>query len=233
MNTAGHHIRFTPYREVFQEDIEEFGNHYSKCIVGFEHKDKKGKDTEPHYHIYFETDTIPDTIRNRFKRIMRIPAGQKGRANKYFALSLNWSRPEYVCKMGEIVYKKGYSDDEIAEFVKVGAEKWLKEENLKEKIPEHEAAPPAEKKKEKCSEWDILICYFTAMPPLERPGTIFGYKQKICYKFIKEMRPIPRKGDLERYSFSLYAWFMAARNESDEKLNTIINEYLAMDHRAL
>jgi len=232
MKTDGHHIRFTPYREVFQEDIEEFGNHYSKCIVAFERKDKKGKDTEPHYHIYFETDTIPDTIRNRFKRIMKIPAGQKGRANKYFALFSNWSRPEYVCKMGEIVYRKGYSDDEIDELIKVGAEKWLKEENLKEKTPELEA-PLAAQKKEKVSEWEVLICFFTSMPPTERPGTIFGYKQKICYKYIKEMRPIPRKGDLERYAFSLYGWFMAARLDNDEKLNTIINEYLASENRVL
>jgi len=225
------HIRYTPYREVFQEDLEEFGNHYSKCIIGFERKNKKGEYAEPHYKIYFESETISDTISKRFNRIMKIPAGQKGKANKYFSLFSQWRRPEYVCKMGEIVYKKGYSDDEIAEYVKLGAEKWLKEENLKEKILTSEAAPPADKKKEKYSEWEILICYFTAMTPDERPATIFGFKQKICYKFIKEMRPIPRKGDLERYSFSLYGWFMAARNDNDERLNTIINEYLASDQR--
>lgn len=118
------HLRFTPY------DISgytfDFLNVYDRYIIAYEDKDKHGDPAPPHYHIYIETDYGESSVRNEARSAFKIPVGQRGKANKWFALATKWKDPGYVCKYDDIRGTKGYTEKEIMDYVITGKQRYLK-----------------------------------------------------------------------------------------------------------
>lgn len=127
------HLRFTPY-DISGYTFDFLESYASLYIVAFEDKDKYGKPTEKHYHVYIETDYDLQTVRKEAKTALKIPTtGGRGRNNKYFAFISNWQDPGYVCKWNEVVRSKGYSEKQIMDYVISGKQKYL---NKVEKSPD-------------------------------------------------------------------------------------------------
>jgi len=118
------HLRFTPY------DISgytfDFLGVYDRYIIAYEDKDKYGDPTPPHYHVYIETDYGVSSIRNDARTALKIPVGQRGKANKWFALISDWKDPSYMCKYNDIRGTKGFSEKEIVDLVIQGKKTYLK-----------------------------------------------------------------------------------------------------------
>lgn len=216
------HIRYTPVNGVFIDDITTFAQHYESALVAYEDKDKMGNPVKPHYHMLIQSECQKPALVERLRRILKIPAGGRGVNNKHYACMANWRRPEYIAKWGDIVYHKGWLEEDIAKAIEEGRNKYLFQPQPQPATVEEVPTEPREVIKH--TEYEKLICYFNAME--SKPATILGYKQKIAFKYLMEMRPIPRVGDLERYAFSLFAWFNAAKMDNEDKLRGIIADYL-------
>lgn len=210
------HLRFTPDEKVSDENLAKFCSKYEKYIVAREQYDKNGEAVKPHYHVYIECDLDIDSLRYNFKKAMCIPTGGQGRNNKYYSIK-QWNIGEigYIVKQGDIKFQAGFKMEDILQ-KKI-------EVKLKEKNSETEA--PRAEKKEREDEWTKLMNHCIELKD-ERPTTILGYKQVICKYYLKRLKPVPRTGDLNRYSFSLFAIFKTKYCEDSEKLNVVVNEYI-------
>lgn len=113
------HLIFTPH------DLSGYTfdwlERYDKFIVA---KEYGKKENHLHYHILIETDAKKDTVRDMAKLRLRIPAGQRGKESKYYALLSDWKDPAYICKSNDIQIFKGYSEKQIMEFVIEGKNKY-------------------------------------------------------------------------------------------------------------
>ena len=121
------HIRFTPY-DISGYDFNWLIDDTTRFIVAREDKDKKGQPTEPHYHIYGETEYTDDSIRNRIRKYFKIPAGGKGTNNKYYGTDWKWEDISYVCKYDDVKQSKGFSDAELLRLAADGKQKYLKKD---------------------------------------------------------------------------------------------------------
>lgn len=212
------HLRFTPDEKVSDENLAKFVSKYEKYIVAREQHDKNGEAVKPHYHMYIESDMDIDTVRYNFKKVLSIPTGGQGRNNKYYSIK-QWNVGEigYIVKQGDIKFQAGFKMEDILQ-KKI-------EVKLKEKNTDSEAPRAEKKKEEREDEWTKLMNHCIELKD-DKPTTVLGYKQVICKYYLKRLRPVPRTGDLNRYSFSLYAIFRSKYCELEDKLNVDVNEYL-------
>lgn len=134
---------FTP-RDISGYDFG-FLSFYEKHIVAFEDHNKEGGETNKHYHVYIETSYGPLTVRNAVKANFKIPAGGKGKNNGYYSLHVNWDDIGYICKYGDIRSSKGFSEEQILEFVVSGKKKYLQKVEGGELRGEVAPAPRSEK----------------------------------------------------------------------------------------
>jgi len=199
-----YHFRFTPYDLVF--DLIAFCNLFTTCVAGYETKSKFGTEAEPHFHIYIETDMGHDTIVNYAREHLKIPKGQRGKANKWFACK-NWNDDyAYFVKYGQVKYQKNLNVTQ--EKIEEGYNKYIKPflNDAITLIKKENAGEDDGKKgggKARQDEWTAL---FMAQPPTDstQDWTPINWRQWICKYYIARIRPIPRTGDLMRYSVSLY-----------------------------
>ena len=127
------HYRFTPAPKgspvVSNYDLSGAMDRYGKIVIGYEDKDKYGNTIVPHYHIFGITDESESTTRNWWRDKLSIPKTTRGKASAYSCLEWNkydTPEPSYVCKWGSIYGSKGYSPDEIEDYIEKGRVKFLK-----------------------------------------------------------------------------------------------------------
>lgn len=117
-----YHLRFTPY------DLSgytfEWLERYQKYIVAREDVEDDGTPLL-HYHILIDTDAHKDTVRDMVKTKLPIPAGGRGKNNKYYALIADWKDPGYICKYNNVEKTKGFTEKELLDFVVSGKKKYL------------------------------------------------------------------------------------------------------------
>lgn len=135
------HIRFTPY------DISgytfDFLNQFAGYIVAYEDKDKKGKPTQPHYHILVDTDYGSKTVRDAFVAACKIPKSTRGKNNAYYGMFSDWQQPDYICKYNDIRESKGFTEKQILDYVISGKNKYLvKVEDVELRGKKAPATPP-------------------------------------------------------------------------------------------
>lgn len=203
-----YHFRFTPHDLDF--DLRAFVESADKYIVGFENKDKQNKQCEPHYHIYMETKYTRDTVVNWAYKHLGIKKGQKGTANKYFAVK-NWDDDiSYFCKGSNVQLFKGFDMETIDACALLGYQKYI-QPYLNDMItvikgtepdsgtPASEASPTAPRK----DEWTLL---FMAQPEMDISANWepIDWRKWICKYYLARTRPVPRTGDLYRYAISLH-----------------------------
>lgn len=110
-----YHLRFTPY-ELPTDNLEGFCDKYNRHIIASERFKRDGvTPTEQHYHVWIDSDLDLDSIRTAFKKAMHIPAGGRGRNNKYYSLEVyrNGEDVTYITKQKVIVACKGFDKLEL------------------------------------------------------------------------------------------------------------------------
>lgn len=166
-----------------------------------------------HYHICFRVEACEQTIRTRILSALNIPKTGRGKGNTHYTLKWdaykNWS-PEYPAKSGDIISSKGFTEDEIEDAIFRGSIKYNKQvdENNKganidvsqDMCQATVASPPPAS----ACEWDRLLhAYKQSDKSLDR--SCVNIKRWIKSYYLLRSRPIPRDGDLKRWSYSLYA----------------------------
>lgn len=140
------HVRFTPY------DISgytfEWLSEYSKFILAQEDVDDNLQPLQ-HYHIYIETTKHIDTVRDKLKKYLCIPAAGRGVNNKYYALISKWEDIAYIVKYNNILKSEGYTESELMKYVISGKKKYLEKERKTELRGEIAPAALEVPKKEK------------------------------------------------------------------------------------
>lgn len=217
------HIRATPYQ--FDYDLSGVTRHSDKYVVVTE---KGGLTFKPHFHIAMYTDVCKKTLDNAIRRAFNIPQEGKGKASKFFANKYDAytdPTPEYVCKdlfdpsgTHLVPYAvNGYTPAEVQEFIKAGRAKYGPgTEYHRKKYPElyrSESAnsTPVEGPKSETAlkgEWEKLLeAYEEAFykDPKRSDDTILSIRSFIKHYYLARSRPIPRAGDIQRYSYSLWA----------------------------
>lgn len=123
------HLRFTPHPKgldaITDYDMSGALARSTKHIVAHETHTKDNQDTIPHYHVWIETDVCEKTLRSSIAKGLKIPTLTRGKTNGYYSLQL-WTDPLYICKQGSILMSKGFSPEQIQEYVEKGKEKFLK-----------------------------------------------------------------------------------------------------------
>jgi len=85
------------------------------------------KDNILHYHLYAETDVCEKTVRNYVTEALGIPKLKRGQSNGYYCLKYDAytnPNPRYVLKDGKVLSKKGYTEEELVDMTKQGAEEF-------------------------------------------------------------------------------------------------------------
>lgn len=99
--------------------IKSLIDKYGKGIASFENPEDKN----PHFHIWMETDSTVQSVRDKFKRMFEVSG------NAEYSMSTKDGSLKYICKDGEIVYNNWFSDEEI----RVAKESWVPDEEFKSK----------------------------------------------------------------------------------------------------
>lgn len=226
------HIRVTPYD--LDYDLSGVIANAEKYIVVSE----TGKQTlKPHFHIWLITDVCKATINNHVKRYFKVPPGKRGHESKYYSCYYDTYKdpsPEYICK--ELDYTDsefkglecyhGYTPEEIEQFMIDGKRKYgpgseyfrkkHPELHWKEKaansIPAESEDPksePALSKHTPKDEWKRLSEGFEEFYyPNKKSLNMPDIARWIKHYYLARFRPIPRTGDLRRYSYSLWAIYV-------------------------
>jgi len=207
------HIRFTPAGQEF--DLSGLLVNTIRYIVS------KEQATKEHYHICFETKQCEETIRARVLTTLNIPKSGRGQGNTHYCLKWDkykkWS-PEYAAKSGDIVSYFGYTEDDIEDAIFRGSIKYNKtvDENSKGTSidlsnPVHEVTEPRTTQ----SEWERLLDSYRKSG---HSGSMVNIKRWIKSNYLLRQKPIPRDGDLKRYSYSLYAIINNKTSEDDQQV---------------
>lgn len=136
------HLRLTPSPKdlpAITPDLSGMLGRFEKYVLSHE----VSKDSIPHYHLYGETDECEKTVRTHIVATCKIPIVGRGKVNGYYCFKFNqYSRPspEYVCAEGDIRASKGYTQEEIAEYIEAG-KKYIGNKTLDRQIlPASEAS---------------------------------------------------------------------------------------------
>jgi len=121
------HVRFTPAPKglpvIETYDLSGIETKFEKVIITHE----ESKDKIPHYHIWIESDVCEKSVRNYVVEALRIPKCKRGQTNGYYVLKFDaYTKPSpaYVLKEGNVLCKKGYTEEEIAEYIAEGESKF-------------------------------------------------------------------------------------------------------------
>lgn len=115
--------RFTPYD--LSGHTFAFLEKFTRYIVAYEDKNKKGEARNPHYHIFIDTNDGIKTVRDSIKTGLSIPPVGPGKINKYYSCIPEWKDPGYICKWNDIRHSKGFSERELMDLVISGKQKYL------------------------------------------------------------------------------------------------------------
>lgn len=206
---------------------------FTVALAGYETTNKFGGPTEPHFHIYIETEVTRDTIINYAYKLLGIKKGQKGTANKYFACK-NWNDDiGYFVKSGTITYTHNITvlPEKIEEGYNMYIKPYLndmitviKQEASEPGSPASGASPTAARKPPK-DEWSLL---FMAQPQMETTANWepIDWRKWICKYYLARTRPVPRTGDLFRYAISLHILRKSKGAKLENILDTEVNNYV-------
>lgn len=196
------HLRFTPQGTSY--DISGLLLTVPRYVIAKE----VGTETEKaHYHVYMETDRCEKSLRNDIIKYLQIPKMARGQANTYYCLKVDCYKdpsPAYVCKDGVIIDYKGYTEGEIQNYEVKGAVKFNKQcapDTVQSRLVFVDAKIAPTKQQ---SEWDKLLCAVYDRSDF-KSMTIPDIKRYIKHFYLRQTKPIPRDGDLARYSYSIYA----------------------------
>jgi len=204
------HVRFTPL-DLSGYDISEFCKGFEKYIVAVEKGAPGAGQQSEHYHIYLETNVTKKTVDNRIHKYLNVPSsGGRGKNSKYFSNKYNeytFPSPEYIVKDGKIVEYQGYTQEQIDKYETFGRAKYghknvdvdLNSGELCVQPPQQNTPAP---KRE--SEWDKLLDWYEEQPNYQQMDMVQIRKMIMTY-YLKQRKPIPRSGDLGRYTYSLWA----------------------------
>lgn len=103
----------------------DFLEKFSRYIVAYEDKNKKGETVEPHYHIFICTDDGIKTVRDSIKDGLKIPPAGRGKNNKYYSCIPEWNDIGYICKWNDIRKSKGFTEAVLMQLVVSGKQKYL------------------------------------------------------------------------------------------------------------
>lgn len=222
------HLRFTPNDEILHYDlsglIQNLGAARYALVYEYgvdNHEDFKKRS---HYHLYFELThlTCEKTVRNLVIEKLGIPTVGRGRTNKHYCLKFDkYTDPSamYLFKDrddGVIKDQRGYPEAEIARLKAIANQRWPKTQTIVVTAPQsriflENANAPQTKTQ---TEWQKLYC-----AALDRKNfkqmSMQDWGRFIKHYYLKDERPIPRAGDIQRYQYSLYAILQNKTDYSD------------------
>jgi len=117
------HLRFTPI-EISDYTFDFLENISDRYILAQEDLDDEGNPLL-HYHILIDSQYGEKSIRDAAKTSLKIPKGGRGKNNAHYALITDWKDPGYICKYGNIIRKKGFSEREVMDYVISGKNCYL------------------------------------------------------------------------------------------------------------
>jgi len=218
------HLRYTPY-DLSANNLEKFCERYDKFIIAHESRTKSGTATEPHFHIYIDSNLDIDSIRTAFKKAVGIPTGGMGRNNKYYSLE-QWRKECqcYIVKQGDIRACKGFEKESLRVLPCCQKEKEIKNTVIAA------AAPPLQK--EKNNMWKEIFEEGIFWEKNHKNKKIeieeaLGIITKIV---VKKLLPLPHPGDRKRWAQSLvmYSKLNLLRGETPENLEEVVMENTAI-----
>jgi len=210
------HLRYTPYE--LSQDLTPFCDKYDKYIIAYERLNKQGQPTEPHYHVYIESDYDMDTIRSDFIKKLGIPKCGRGKNNKYYMLKTWDTNVSYFVKQNNIKGTKGISDIEIAA---ASAAAQAFRSPPKEGKDTTSGGPAPTKEKE--TEWKKIL-WLAMLYKKENGSKEVPYEKwvkLIRYWCLKDLKPFPHPANTKRYAQSLDC---LARSDWGEDQTTLEKE---------
>ena len=195
-------IRFTP------QDISGYSFDWIKqqkhCIA----KEIGPKTKKLHYQMYIETDYCIKTVRNNITKSLKIPIGIQGRESAYYAITPDWKDWTYTLKDAEIISQNIVDPRELPELIaKATLTYGEKEQPVK-------VETIIEVREKTDLTWDTLLQMYDEGANYRNIAgnkenkfatySINDFRNWICAYYLRRRKPIPRAGDLGRYSFSLY-----------------------------
>lgn len=215
-----YHLRYTPY-ELKSDNLSEFCNKYERFIIAHErYKKDFATPTEPHFHIWIDSDLDLDSVRTAFKKAMSIPAGGRGRNNKYY--SLEHYKKEcycYVVKQENIIEAKGVPMESLRVLPccpHLGKGSPLKQEKKVE--------VQASKKKETNFWNEILERAILWEKSQGRKIELEDALKVITKVYFTKGLPLPHPGDRKRWAISLRMYSKMDWEYIEEKHDHIISD---------
>lgn len=198
------HIRYTPPNEGGISNMHEFKY---PCLAYWEDKSKNGEKAKLHYHIA-TANMDCSNLRKYCRDFFNIPKGKRGEGNKYISVTKDFVDLSYVVKYGNQV--RADLPDIDLEFLERESKKYLVQEKPVTVPPSNSVQCDKEKKP---AEFDMLLSKWIL---LKRDDyNMFDIKKWICSVYLQKNKPIPRAGDLYRYSYSIYAISKEKTSEED------------------
>lgn len=155
-----------------------------KIVIGEEGNEKVNK----HFHAHITTTLSDDTLRKLIQTSLKIPKVGRGKGNTYYSLK-EWDTDiAYIVKSGNVIEYKGYTEEEIAQAIATGQDRYAGKVDEIEFHKSHHS-----------SLWDEL-----KVEALKKGfKTYKEFYQFINYYSLKKGGPLQHPANVKRYAQSL------------------------------